>query len=1123
MVIRNTALVLLGFIFSAQLTLAQVNTATISGTVHDASGAVLPGVSVAIQNQDTGISRTVTTNEAGRYSAPALTLGNYQVTAELQGFQSQVRSGIALTVGREAVVDFTLAVGAVSQTLEVTGEAPLVELTNANLGGLVDDRTIRDMPLNSRSWDTLAYTIPGVVKYGTAGGGFNSGSGANKFSVAGARSYSNSFLLDGTDVNDSSNSTPGGSAGTNLGVDAIREFKIVAATFSAEYGRATGAVVSAVTRSGTNELHGTLFEFLRNSALDARTIFDLEDRDGDGRGDVPPFRRNQFGGVLGGPIKRDKTFFFGGYEGLRQARNDTTIAVVPTVAAKRGTLPCAPPANRLTGSEAARLCPGSPINSAGSYGTYTVTPSSKIVPFFQYYPDPNGQIFKNRVTGDDLYIGEYVGSPHNVIRQDFLMGRVDHQLTSSTNIFGRYQFDDDKNTEPQVLGNIEEQNRARRQYATIQSNTVFKPTLLNAVRFAFNRSAQFSDALATSDLARTLTFVPGKIMGTLTVGEERGTPTIDEPGSDTNFPRFWVYNLWEFGDDLNYVKGPHNFKWGGVVRRIQNNNTVQSESRGQYTFQNIEDLILAKPQLFGGVPIGEEGYKGIRQTMYGFYMQDDFKMSQRFTLNMGLRWETTTDPKEANHQVSNLLDIQNAQETVYPAIKAFFKTQDKNFQPRLGFAWQVNSKATRVVRGGFGIYHDLVVPFAFNQQTSKYPPFFHRLRARDANTLATTFPNAAPLLTLANVAAVQMEPIWPTMPAGTKYNFSLAIQQQLGQQSMLEISYVGSQGRHLTRYMQLNYPSYEIVNGQKWYPATGTTAANCFGPNPASRCSSLSPITRRNPNWDRVRTKTNDSNSHYDGLQLKIIRQAASGAQFTAAYTFSKVMDQQGGLNNGDNGQRDPSTSLDPDDSAREWGRAAHDATHVFSSSASYPFPFRFNNRMVSAMLAGWEIAGTSLVMSGQPLTPQLMFDYSRTGNSGAGDRPDLAAGRSLNPTQGVGTNGTQLGSAEHWYDPYAFVLPNPLGLRTPVPGFLGNVGRGTVIGPRLVNVDFAVFKKFNIKESRNLTFRAEFFNVLNHTNLGQPNMQPILQDGSYNDAGGRITTTSTHNREIQFGLKLAF
>src|SRR5215510_4308664 len=937
MVIRFTSLVLLGFAFCAQLALAQVNTATISGTVRDESGAVLPGANVTVQNQDTGISRTVSTSETGRYSAPALGLGNYQVTAQLQGFQSQVRSGIALTVGREAVVDFTLAVGAVSQTVEVKGEAPLVELTTANMGGLVDDRTIREMPLNSRSWDTLAYTIPGVVKYGTATGGFNSGSGENKFSVAGARSYSNSFLLDGTDVNDSSNSTPGGSAGTNLGVDAIKEFKIVATTFSAEYGRASGAVVSAVTRSGTNELHGTLFEFLRNSALDSRTIFDLEDNNGDGKADVPPFRRNQFGGVLGGPIKKDRTFFFGGYEGFRQARSDTTIAVVPTVAAKRGILPCAPPANRVSGSQAALLCPSSPINSSGSYGTYTVTPSSKIVPFFQYYPDPNGQIFKNRVSGDDLYIGEFVGAPNNVIRQDFFMGRLDHQLTTSTSIFGRYQFDDDTNNEPQVLGNIEEQNRARRQYVTLQGNTIFKPTVLNAVRFAFNRSAQFSDAVATSDLAKTLTFVPGKIIGTLTVGEERGTPTVSEVGSDTNFPRFWVYNLWEFGDDLTYVKNRHNFKWGGVVKRIQNNNTVQSESRGQYTFQNIEDLILAKPQLFGGVPLGEEGYKGIRQTMFGFYMQDDFKVSSRLTLNLGLRWETTTDPKEANHQISNLLDIRDNKETVCPAIKSFFKTLDKNFQPRIGFAWQTNGKATRVVRGGFGIYHDLIVPFAFNQQTSKYPPFFHRLRARDANTLAATFPNAAPLLTLSNVAAIQMEPIWPTMPAGTKYNFSLAIQQQLGQRSLLEISYVGSQGRHLTRYSQLNYPNYEIVNGQKWFPARGTTAANCFGPSPAAACTTLN-ITRRNPNWDRVRTKTNDSNSHYDGLQLKFNRQGGSGVTFTAAYTFSKVMDQQGGLNVNDNGQRDASTALDPDDSRRDWGRAAHDATHVFSSSVTYPF-----------------------------------------------------------------------------------------------------------------------------------------------------------------------------------------
>ncbi len=1119
---RNLFLLLLGFTLYAQPAWTQVNTATISGTVRDASGAVLPGVSIAVQNQDTGISRSVTTNEAGRYSAPALGLGNYQVTAQLPGFQIQVHSGIALTVGREAVIDFALSVGTVAQTVEVKGEAPLVELTNANMGGLVDDRTIREMPLNNRSWDTLAYTIPGVVKYGTAQADFNSGSGSNKFSVAGARSYSNSFLLDGTDVNDSSNSTPGGSAGTNLGVDAIKEFKIVATTFSAEYGRASGAVVSAVTRSGTNALHGSLFEFLRNSAFDARTIFDLKDRDGDGKADLPPFRRNQFGGVLGGPVAKDKTFFFGAYEGFRQARSDTTIAVVPTAAAKRGTLPCVAPANRVAGSEAARLCPGTPINSSGSYGTYTVTPNPRMVPYLQYYPDPNGTIFKNRATGDDLYIGEFSGAPNSVVRQDFFMGRIDHQITSSTNIFGRYQFDDDSSTAPKVVGNIENQTRARRQFATIQGTTGFRPNFLNAFRVAFNRSAQFQDALATSDLARNLTFVPGQIMGTMTVGEERGTPTIGDVGSETNYPRLWVYNLWEFGDDVTYLKNAHSFKFGGVVKRIQNNNTVQSEVRGQYTFQNIEDLILGKPQLYGGVPIGESGYKGIRQTMLGFYAQDDWKMNSRFTLNLGLRWETTTDPKDSNNQVSNLLSINDAKETVYPAIGAFFKTLDKNFQPRIGFAWQTNKKATRVVRAGFGIYHDLVVPFAFNQQTSKYPPFYHRLRVRDTAALASTFPNIAPLLTLSNLAAVQMEPIWPTMPAGTKYNYSLTIQQQVGQRSMFEISYVGSQGRHITRYIQLNYPNYEIVNGQKWYPARNTTAANCFGPSPAAACNTLT-ITRRNPNWDRIRTKTNDSNSHYNGLQLKAIRQGASGVTYTAAYTFSKVMDQQGGLNMNDNGQRDATTALDPDDSARDWGRAAHDATHVFSSSINYPLPFRFSSRVASTLLHGWEISGTSLVMSGQPLTPQLMFDYSRTGNSGAADRPDLVPGRSLNPTEGIGTNGIKLGTAEHWFDPYAFALPNPLGLKTPVPGFLGNLGRNTVIGPRLVNFDAALFKRFNLKENANLTFRAEFFNVLNHTNLGQPNTQPILQDGSYNDAGGRITTTSTHNREIQFGLKLVF
>jgi hypothetical protein len=1106
MAIRRLAIFLLGIAFCGQLVWSQVNSATISGTVRDASGAVLPGASIAVLNQDTGNTRTVTSNASGRYSAPGLGLGNYQVTAQLAGFQTLVRSGVVLTVGQEAVIDVTLQVGAVTQTVEVTGEAPLIETSNANLGGLIDDQTIRDLPLNARSWDNLALLQPGIVKYGTAtGGGFNSGSGTSKFSAAGARSYSNSFLLDGTDVNDSSNSTPGGSAGTNLGVDTIKEFKIVATTFSAEYGRATGAVVSAVTRTGTNQLHGSAFEFLRNSAFDARNFFDRTDLDGDGKADLGPFRRNQFGGTIGGPILRDKTFFFGGYEGLRQARSNTVLARVPTVAAKQGHLVA---------------------------GDITVAPA--IVPYLALYPDPQ-RVFTDPATGALTDIGEFNHTVPNVVRQDYFMGRVDHQLTGSTSIFGRYQFDDDVNTGSAdfntIVRDVSEKNNARRQYVTLLAHTVISPTLLNAARFALNRSAQFSDAFALTQLAEDLAFVPGKnLMGTITIGEARGDPVFAEVGSDTNYPRFWVYNLWEYGDDMTYVKDRHTFKWGGVLRRIQNNNTVQSEGRGQYTFQGLSNMLTANVDQFRGVPIGEEGYKGIRMTILGAYFQDDFRVSPRLTLNLGLRWETSTDPGESNNQISNLLDALDSDVTVYPDIDSMFKTGDKNFQPRFGFAWQMNDRATSVLRGGFGIYHDLAVPFLFNQQASKYPPFFHRLQIDSDGPGTVPFPNAAPLLSVANAASVQMEPMWPEMPQGAKYNFNLAIQQQWGQRGVFEIGYVGSQARHVTRYQQLNYPNYEIIDGTNYYPRSGLTSANCITPaldnnpstNPVNNCWTTN-VRRRNPAFNRLRVKTNDSNSAYNGLQMKLQRQFAAGPSFQVSYTFSKVMDQQGGLQNGDNGQRDGTSSLDPHDSAREWGRAAHDSTHVMSTNFTYPFPFQFSSGALNAILGGWEVSGLALAMAGQPLTPQLQVDFGRTGNAGAGDRPDLVPGKSLNPI---------VGTADQWYDPTAFTWPNPLGLAVPQLGFLGNVGRNTIIGPRIMNFDMTLMKNFRFTEETSLQFRAEFFNIFNHTNLGQPGVTPLLDDGftnlrrgiiSYNPSGGQITETSTENREIQFGLKFIF
>src|SRR6266699_4021978 len=352
---RYLLALLIGVILSGPMVAAQVTTGTISGVVQDSSGAVIPGVSVTIKNVDTGITRSVTTGEGGRYVAPDLSLGNYEVEAQLPGFQTEVRSGITLTVGRSAVVNFALKVGQLSDKVTITGEAPLVELNTATLSSLVDERTIRDLPLNGRSYDKLALLQPGTVIMGAGQGGpaFDYGTG-QRFSVTGSRPYANSFMLDGTDINDHANATPGGAAGTNLGVDGIREFQIITNAASAEYGRSTGGVISAVTRSGTNNVHGSAFEFLRNSALDTPGYFD--------HGVVPPFRRNQFGGSLGGPIQKDKTFFFGTYEGLRQSLGTTRTGIVPTQLARQGILP-----------------------------NQTVQVASSVKPYLALYPLPNGQ------------------------------------------------------------------------------------------------------------------------------------------------------------------------------------------------------------------------------------------------------------------------------------------------------------------------------------------------------------------------------------------------------------------------------------------------------------------------------------------------------------------------------------------------------------------------------------------------------------------------------------------------------------------------------------------------------------------------------------------------------------
>ena len=696
--------------FSGGIILAQVNTGTISGTVTDSTGAALPHTQIVILNEDTGGSRTVATDAGGHYSALSLSLGNYRVTATLEGFQAEARSGIVLTVGREAVVDLSLKVGAVTQTVEVTGEAPLVESTTATLGSLVDERAIRALPLNGRSYDQLALLQPGVIA--TSPGGalgatpFTLGSG-KRFSVGGQRPVSNSFLLDGTNINDQGNGTPGGAAGTNLGVDTIREFKVFTNSYKAEYGHSNGSITSAVTRSGTNSLHGTAFEYIRNSDLDARNFFDV--------GSTPAFRRNQFGGVLGGPIKKDKTFFFTGYEGLRQGLGTTQIATVPTALARQGILPT---------------------------GTVAVNPS--VVPYLNLYPLPNGRDFGNGT-------GEFLSSPTVVTSEDNFMVRVDHQVNAKTALFGRYTFDRDSLDNPQSLPNLFLTEGSRRQYTTLQANSVLSSRAVNSFRFAFNRTRSAYQQIVSPDPGPQLAFVPGQPIGDIQIGAiTAGTSrflTILGPASGAG-PSVWAFNIFEAGDDLSYVTGRHSLKTGVDIQRMLDNYATGIALRGQYTFSTFNDFLQGNASnLQTTSPVGVPPYYGLRQSLYAVYGQDDYAVNSRLTLNFGLRWETATDPNEVNGRDA-ILPSPAATATVFP--HSFFSIGKKNIEPRFGLAWRLDASGKTVLRAGGGIYHNQIFPWAYWNALS-LPPFYGRLSVNNP-----AFPNGSAALAAALAAAVAL-------------------------------------------------------------------------------------------------------------------------------------------------------------------------------------------------------------------------------------------------------------------------------------------------------------------------------------------------------------------------------
>jgi hypothetical protein len=1042
----------------------QVSTGTISGTVTDASSAAVPGATVVVTNQDTAIARTVQADADGHYSVPSLNPGNYRVTATHEGFKTQIRDGIVLTVAREEVVDLALAVGSVDQSVVVTGGAPLVETTTASLASLVDDETIRALPLNGRSWDQLGLSRPGVIATNqgpVTGNQFNYGTG-KRFSVGGQRPDANLYLLDGADVNDQANGTPGGAGGTNLGVDTILEFQIFTNSYEAEYGHSMGSVTTAVTRSGTNDFHGTAFEYIRNHVLDAKNYFDAGSS-------PPPFIRNQFGGVLGGPIKKDKTFFFGGYEGLRQGLGTTLFATVPTALARQGTLPS---------------------------GNVTVNPV--VVPYLNLYPLPNGRNF-----GDGT--AQFVSAPTIVTNEDNFMVRVDHQLDANNSIFGRYSFDRDYVNAPQSIPTETALNSDRRQYATIQWNTVLGAKALNNFRFAFNRDAALTAFSYSSAVPTDLSFVPDQPVGAIQLGVigTAGSRAITPFGpTNGNGPQTWYYNVFQWSDDVSYNVGKHSIKWGGDIERFRYNQNNNGDLWGVYTFPTFTAFLQGVPSaLQASSPLGQPFLSEFRQTLLALYVQDDYKLTSRFTLNLGIRWEATTDPYSADGNTEELPSL--ASPITVPA-RSFFNALKNNFEPRIGLAWQLDSSGKTVLRSAFGVYQNQILPW-FYQVQGKNPPFAGLLTLTNPS-----FPNGATgLIPAASLQLLQMAPYQKTP---TNYQYNLSLQREIFKNTMVQVDYAGNRAEHLETEIEgdtatpiicstsLDNCPTGIANGQPYYP-----------PNDP----------RRNPAWAGIRYYQSNGNSEYDSGTVTLRHQSSNGFVGEIHYTYSKALDDSSGISPAES-ERSPQSIMYPGDFSRDWGLSDFDAKHLLGGSITYPLPFRVGWHALGALVNGWRLDSIATFSSGQPFTPLLATSRSRDlSTAGSSERPNLNPGYSDNPNHGVSAGcpgfaaGTPVGNALNWFDPCAFSLP--------IAGTFGDLRRNTIIGPKLADVDFAVEKNFKITERFNTTFRAEAFNILNHANLGLPDTTALAASGAANPAAGSITYTETSSRQLQFALRVNF
>jgi len=1092
------------FLMSAML-LAQTFRGTILGTVTDPSGAVVAGATVKVHNTGTGLERSATTSADGSYSFPELPIGTYTVTVTQSGFQTFVATGVTVDVATDRRIDAALKTGAVATQVEVSADdLPLVETTSNVLGGVITAQTAQDMPVNGRDYTKLIYLNPGVA--GSPDQISDSPGSFGEFSMNGARGRSNNYLLDGTDMNDGYRNDPAineagvfGTPSTILPIDAVAELNVLS-NFEPEYGRNAGAVVNIVTKSGTNALHGTAGEYFRNNALDARNYFNPSSQP------KAPFHNNQFGASLGGPIIKDRTFFFLDYEGQREPVGVVTVSAVPTGSAADGSLQPSDAVNPVIASLLA----------------------------LKPWPAPNlakGALFEPGTAS--------VVSPSYNNLTSFI-AKIDHNFNPDNILTGRYFFGDSVQSFPLALtasgGQLPGFNTftpTRVQLVSISYTHTFGSNKINELRFGWNR---FAEGFFPGDQS----FHPSSIGlcaatdTTLCNGSgafDSGLPIIlvhgvAQLGSTSSVPRHRVDSNAQALDNFSWKINKHDVKFGFDFHRTSVQQYFDKYFRGRLSFSGggadpsfngIEDFLAGFVD--GGFQYFGNSIRHTYENNFGFYVQDSYRLTPHLTFSYGLRWDYFGVMQEKSNLLSNVTNFDAAGGTFtltqvgQPGLSNLYNPDKKDFAPRASIAWDVTGKGKTVVRAGFGMFYD-----ASSQDMVMghlpYSPFFDPGPAY--NNIG-----AAPILSTGAVGGVIVSgsPVFaPSSGCGfecdvfafdrnikTPYmeNYNLNIQQQLGSKAVIQVGYVGSQGHRLWRFFDVSQPGQSQINAADiaFAQANNNTQDNspCFpagGPGCIPSYGVPRNFITNNPYGAFYLLQENSTGkSNYNALQTSFRVNRWRGITSVVNFVWSRSLD------NSSDGEDFVPNAAQPNDSTNpgaEYGPSNFNIPRRFTWNLAYDFPTMGGSW--KRLKNGWGVNSVLSMQDGQPFHFNYNFEDDFSGSGNGFDRPDVVGSVVYHPHSPL--NFVDLSSFAIPCTLTSYALAAPTGTAEDcVPGtrHFGNMGRNSLRGPSFKEWNFAIYKNTAFTERLNMQFRVDFFNFLNHPNFANPYLPAFLSDPGVN------------------------